>query len=107
MHALRIYDYAAAGGYSISEIMKIDGITSGGGGEGGGRGGGRGTGVSGDIPLGLYYKQIPCSKPTLFEAANAHVIDDFLFTDLFSLLSKTTTRKNQKSYQLKKTIKRQ
>ena len=101
MNALRIYDYAAAGGYSISEIMKIDGIT------GGGGGGGRVNGVSGDIPLGLYYKQIPCSKPTLFEAANAHVIDDFLFTDLFNLLSKTTTRKNQKSYQLKKTIKRQ
>ena len=101
MNALRIYDYAAAGGYSISEIMKIDGITGGGGGEG------RVNGVSGDIPLGLYYKQIPCSKPTLFEAANAHVIDDFLFTDLFNLLSKTTTRKNQKSYQLKKTIKRQ
>jgi len=98
MNALRIYDYAAAGGYSISEIMKIDGITSVGGGY---------NGVSGDIPLGLYYKQIPCSKPTLFEAANAHVIDDFLFTDLFNLLSKTTTRKNQKSYQLKKTIKRQ
>jgi hypothetical protein len=98
MNALRIYDYAAAGGYSISEIMKIDGITSGGGGY---------NGVSGDIPLGLYYKQIPCSKPTLFEAANAHVIDDFLFSDLFSILSKTTTRKNNKSYQLKKTIKRQ
>jgi len=101
MNALRIYDYAAAGGYSISEIMKIDGITSGGG------GGCRGSGVSGDIPLGLYYKQIPCSIPTLFEAANAHVIDDFLFSDLFSLLSKTTTRKNNKSYQFKKTIKRQ
>ena len=101
MNALRIYDYAAAGGYSISEIMKIDGITSVGGGGGGY------NGVSGDIPLGLYYKQIPCSKPTLFEAANAHVIDDFLFSDLFSLLSKTTTRKNSKSYQFKKTIKRQ
>jgi hypothetical protein len=95
MNALRIYDYAAAGGYSISEIMKIDGITTGGG------------GYSGHIPLGLYYKQIPCSKPTLFEAANAHVIDDSLFYDLFSILSKTTTRKNNKSYQLKKTIKRQ
>jgi hypothetical protein len=95
MNALRIYDYAAAGGYSISEIMKIDGITGGG-----------GKGVSGDIPLGLYYKQIPC-KPTLFEAANAHVIDDSLFSDLFSILSKTTSRKNHKSYQLKKTIKKQ
>ena len=95
MNALRIYDYAAAGGYSISEIMKIDGITTGG-----------GSGVSGDIPLGLYYKQIPC-KPTLFEAVNAHVIDDSLFSDLFNLLSKTTSRKNHKSYQLKKTIKKQ
>jgi len=100
MNALRIYDYAAAGGYSISEIMKIDGITSGGGGEG------RGSGVSGDIPLGLYFKQIPC-KPSLFEAVNAHVIDDSLFSDLFSILSKTTSRKNHKSYQLKKTIKKQ
>jgi len=95
MNALRIYDYAAAGGYSISEIMKIDGITSGGGGS-----------FSGDIPLGLYYKQIPC-KPTLFEAVNAHVIDDSLFSDLFNLLSKTTSRKNNKSYQFKKTIKKQ
>jgi hypothetical protein len=95
MNALRIYDYAAAGGYSISEIMKIDGITGGG-----------GSGVSGDIPLGLYYKQIPC-KPTLFEVVNAHVIDDSLFSDLFSILSKTTSRKNHKSYQLKKTIKKQ
>lgn len=95
MNALRIYDYAAAGGYSISEIMKIDGITGGG-----------GRGFSGDIPLGLYFKQIPC-KPSLFEAVNAHVIDDSLFSDLFSILSKTTSRKNHKSYQLKKTIKKQ